>query len=142
MEHFYFSDGMGKLTLVDSNIICLISNQLDTLYFDLDGNEVTQNLDYVVYDTVISAPIGYYATSADDLFYLDEAFEVVDFTSLEGDIRTLSISGDSLIIVSTSSSLVILDENLDMVVHSDDFVNFDLVTTLSLIHISEPTRPY
>lgn len=131
MEHFYFSDGMGKLTLVDSNIICLISNQLDTLYFDLDGNEVTQNLDYVVYDTVISAPIGYYATSADDLFYLDEAFEVVDFTSLEGDIRTLSISGDSLIIVSTSSSLVILDENLDMIVHSDVFGNFDLVTASS-----------
>lgn len=129
MEHFYFSDGIGKLTLVDSNIICLISNQLDTLYFDIDGVEVAESMGYIVYDTVISAPIGYYATSGDDLFYLDDAFEVVDFTSLEGNIKTISISGDSQIIVSTSSSLVILDENLDMVVHSVDFVNFDLVTT-------------
>lgn len=129
MEHFYFSDGMGKLTLVDSNIICLISNQMDTLYFDLDGIEVAENPAYVVYDTIISAPIGYYAALGGDLFNLNETFEVVDFASLDGDIRTISISGDSLIIVSTSSSLVILDENLDVVVHSDAFVNFDLVTT-------------
>lgn len=128
MEHFYFSDGMGKLTLVDSNVICLISNQLDTLYFDINGVEVAESMGYVVYDTVIAAPIGYYAASGDDLFYLDEAFEVVDFTNLDGDIRTISISGDSLIIISTSNSLVILDDNLDLVVHSDAFGNFDLVT--------------
>ncbi len=128
MEHFYFSDGMGKLTLVDSNIICLMSNQLDTLYIDLDGIEVAENPAYVVYDTIITAPIGYYAALGGDLFYLDEAFEVVDFTNLEGDIKTISISGDSLIIVSTSASLVIMDENLDIIVHSVDFGNFDLVT--------------
>lgn len=127
MEHFYFSNGMGKLTLVDSNVICLISNQLDTLYFDLDGNEVAENLAYVVYDTVISAQFGYYATLGPDLFHLDERFDVVDFAKLDDDIRTISISGESLIIVSTSSSLVILDENLDLAVHSNAFVNFDLV---------------
>ncbi|HSF90385.1 MAG TPA: T9SS type A sorting domain-containing protein [Saprospiraceae bacterium] len=129
MEHFIFNFFVHKLTLVDSHIICLISDQSDTLYFDLDGHEVAHNLAYMVYDTVIPAPIGYYATSGDDLFYLDEAFEVVDFTSLEGDIRALSISGDTQIIVSTSSSLVILDKNLDLAVHSAVFANFDLVTT-------------
>ena len=129
MEHFIFNFFVHKLTLVDSDIISVISDQLDTLYFDLEGNVVAENPAYVVYDTIITAPIGYYATLGGDLFYLNETFEVVDFTILDGDIRTISISGDSLIIVSTSSSLVILDENLDMVVHSDDFVNFDLVTT-------------
>jgi len=131
MEHFYFSDGMGKLTLVDSNVICLISNQMDTLYFDFDGIEVAENPAYVVYDTIITAPIGYYAPLGGDLFYLNETFEVVDFTILDGNIKAISISGDSLIIVSTSSSLVILDESLDQVVHSNAFANFDLVTTSS-----------
>lgn len=129
MEHFYFSDGMGKFTLVDSNVICLISNQMDTLYFDLDGIEVAENPAYVVYDTIIAAPIGYYAALGGDLFYLNETFEVVDFTSMDGNIKAISISGDSLIIVSTSSGLVILDDNLDLIIHSDVFGNFDLVTT-------------
>ena len=128
MEHFYFNNGVNKLTLVDSNILCLISKELDTLYFDLDGNEVAENLEYVVYDTVIAAPVGYYVTLGEDLFYMDEKFDLLDFTKLDDDIQQISISGDSLIIVSTSSSLVILDENLDVVVHSDVFGNFDLVT--------------
>lgn len=128
MEYFYFSNGVHKLTLVDSNIICMISNELDTLYFDLDGNEVTGSMGYVVYDTVIATPIGYYGTLGEDLFHLDDRFDIIDFAKLDDDIHTISVSGDSLIIVSTSSSLVILDDNFELVIHSDVFVNYDLVT--------------
>jgi hypothetical protein len=128
MEPFFFNFFVQKLTLVDSDIISVVSDQSDTLYFDLDGNAVAGNPAYVVYDTIIAAPIGYYATLGNVMYYLGETFEVIDFTSLDGHIKAISISGDSLIIVSTSSSLVMLDENLDMTLHSGLFGNFDLVT--------------
>jgi hypothetical protein len=129
MEHFLFDYFVHKLTLVDSSVICMISDKSDTLFFDLEGHEVTHTLAYVLYDTVIAVPNGYYATQGEDLFHLDEQFDVLDAVTLDDRIQTISLSGDSLIIVSTTSSLAILDDNLDVVVHSAIFGNFDLATT-------------
>lgn len=128
MEYFSFYYSIHKLTLVDSNIICLISDELDSLYFDTDGNEVEDIHQYQVYDTVISAQSRYYAALNDMLFHLDDEFNVVDSVLLDDEILTFSPSGDSIVVVSTLSSLAILDNNLEAVVHSASFANFDLVT--------------
>ncbi|MDZ4749612.1 MAG: hypothetical protein SH808_14085 [Saprospiraceae bacterium] len=126
MENFNFNFFIHKLTLVDSAIVCLISDGLDTLYFDMNGNEVENNDEYIVYDTVVAMQSGYFAALGEVLFRMNELFDVVDSTILDDDIQTISLSGDSLIIVSTSSSLVILDANLEAVVYSDVYANFNL----------------
>ena len=80
MEHFIFNFFVHKLTLVDSDIISVISDQLDTLYFDLEGNAVAENPAYVVYDTIITAPIGYYATLGGDGGGYQDSFDFRRFT--------------------------------------------------------------
>ena len=128
MENYFFDFFVHKLSMVDTNIICLISDGLDTLYFDIEGNEVAPNPQYVVYDTLITLQNGYFASVGEKLFRLDDQFRVNDFALMDDDILSISTSGDSRVIVSTENSVVVLNTFLEIAVHSVDFPNFNLVT--------------
>lgn len=129
MEYFDFYYFVHKLILVDSNVVCIISDEADSLYFDTNGNEVVANHTFIVYDTVVHAQSGYYSSLGNILFRLNESFDGIDSVFLGDEIHNISPSGDSLILVSTPSSLTLLDAYMDIIAHSTDYININMVAT-------------
>ena len=126
MEYFYFYYYIDKLIIIDSNILCIISDQTDTLYFDLDGNEAPANENYVVYDTVVTSLSGYYSSLGSSLYKLNDGYDRIDSLLLEKEIQTISLSGDSFLLVTTTNAVTILDASMDIIAHSDELINIDM----------------
>ncbi|HEY3386347.1 MAG TPA: T9SS type A sorting domain-containing protein [Saprospiraceae bacterium] len=119
LQEYILESYIERLVLVDENVFCILFQHGEKLYFNTEGNHIESPEDYIVYDQVINAPQGYIAASGSTLIILDDQFEKLDSIDLDEQILTILPVGDTAIIVSTQSSIILLNDDLTEILQTE-----------------------
>lgn len=131
LEEYGLESFIEKLALVDETVFCIIEEAGGRLYFDTAGQYVEPQVQYTIYDQVVNAPTGYFASQGPWMFSMDDQFEKLDSVLLEEPIIAICPVLDTAVLISTPGAVFLLNDDLTEAAHSE---SFDLI---NLVAVSE-----
>jgi hypothetical protein len=119
-----------RIVLVDSQVFSVTNGQ-ETIYFDMQGNPVVPQPQFIIYDEVVNTEDGYLASLGPQLFLLDDHFDKVDSISLDTTILNVLPVADTAILISTLHTIFLLRKDLTEIAQTKSFNHINLAATSS-----------